>query len=233
MAKIFVSYKYGDTSVLPLEHFDIFGVPTTSLQSTVRDYVDVLQSHLDEYDHINKGEDDGEDLSTFKEETIESKLRDRIYDSSVTIVMISKNMIDRTLPENDQWIPWEIAYSLREKTRDDRVSRTNAVLAVVLPDENGGYDYFVENTHCPDCNSIYWKTKSLFSILHNNMFNRRQPKRRLCENGTCESIPHVGDDHSYIYPVRWDVFLQDINHHIGVAKRINSVIHEYKLVKIP
>ena len=222
--KIFVSYKYGDSSV---QHIPRYGEndPTTA-----RHYVDVLQAHLEANDHINKGEKDDESLDGFKDEWIASKLRDKIYDSSITLVMISKNMKGLE-PEEDQWIPWEVEYSLREKTREDRTSKTNAMLAVVIPDEYGSYEYFVQPIGCAHCGSIRWKQDTLFKVLGSNMFNRKQPKMTVCPNGIC-GVLHTGDDHSYIHPVRWDHFMSNINYYLDHAIRINQNINDYKLVKI-
>lgn len=77
--KIFVSYKYGDSQVENLTIYE---------NSTVRDYVTKFEEILDPSDNIYKGESDGEDLSILSEETIWKKLKDRIYDSSVTVVFI-------------------------------------------------------------------------------------------------------------------------------------------------
>ena len=50
-------------------------------------------------------------------------------------------MVERFKPEKDQWIPWEISYSLRTKNRKGNYSNPNAVLAVILPDSSGAYNY--------------------------------------------------------------------------------------------
>lgn len=165
--KIFISYKYKDTDVYPLK-----SVFEEALEPTkVRDYVDILQQKLERENHINKGEKDGEDLSDFKDETIASHLRDKIYDSSVTIVMISPNMREAG-NEDNQWIPWEISYSLKEINRNDRRKTPNALIAIVLPDNNGSYGYYIEENACySDCSCRTLYTGKLFTIMAKNMFN--------------------------------------------------------------
>ncbi len=222
MAKIFTSYKYEDTGVFPLYN---------KIGNTARDYVDYLQPLLEKAGHTNKGEVDGEDLSGLSEEYIESLLFDRLYDSSITIVLISKNMKEPNTSEKDQWIPREVSYSLRESTRDERTSHTNAVVAVVIPDENGSYEYFVQNSNCPYCNTITWRTDQLFEVLRKNMFNRKQPKKMRCTSSVCGREPHTGNDHSYIHPVKWDNFISDVNTYINIATEINENIDDYNLEK--
>ena len=222
--KIFVSYKYADSQVKHLDHMKWFEI------TTARDYVDVLQSKLDEEDHINKGEDDEEDLSDFADETIWSKLRDKIYDSSVTIVLVSPGMKESWKSEKEQWIPWEISYSLRETTRNDRTSRRNGVLAVVLPDKAGSYNYAIESKTCcaGGCNN--WHTDKLFWILRENMFNQYQKTPMNCNQG--EFVYHGWP--SYIHMVRWKEFINKINYWVSQAESIQKNKEDYDIkVNIP
>jgi hypothetical protein len=216
--KIFVSYKYGDNSVYPLSEIS---------NTTVRHYVDYLQSILDSEDHINKGEADGEDLSNFQDETIWSKLRNKIYDSSITIVMISKNMREAWKLDKDQWIPWEISYSLKEHSRGDRTSQTNAILAVVIPDEYGSYNYFMEKKICCTNGCTLYYNHSLFGILKANMFNVKSPNMYTCQNSTNIYNGYF----SYIHCVRWDDFIQSVNHYLDIVININSNKDDYEIHK--
>ncbi|MBI3887774.1 hypothetical protein HY310_01770, partial [Candidatus Microgenomates bacterium] len=124
-----------------------------------------------------------------------------------------------------------ISYSLKEKTREDKTSATNAMLAVVIPDENGNYEFFVESLGCIHCFGVKWKTDTLFSILGKNMFNKKEPNTMNCTNGGCGTL-HTGDDHSYIYPVKWDNFISDLNKYINHATQINENIENYELKKL-
>lgn len=222
--KIFISYKYADSEVRALPGGGLVG-------TRARNYVDLLQAHLDANDHINKGENDDESLQGFKEEYIESKLRAKIFDSTITVVLISRNMKDPNLPETDQWIPWEISYSLKEMTKDDRTSSTNAMIAVVLPDRAGSYDYFIRENTCTSCGSRTIMTDALFEILRKNMFNRKTPKKVACGSHSSGNEPHMDGDHSYIYSVKWDDFIGSINPHLDFAVSLNANKDDFELVK--
>jgi hypothetical protein len=229
--KIFISYKYLDSQVLDLNIYenveDFWGnVLSQKITTTPRHYVDKIDELLEEGDHIYKGEDDGEDMSTLKDSTIGSKLGDKIFDSSVTIVLISKGMKEINTAENDQWIPWEISYSLKEQSREGSRSNTNAVLAVVLPDENGRYDYYI--TENPNCNSRTLKTNFLFQILRDNMFNRKDKEENI---RNCNGSKIYEGYPSYIYTVKWSNFITNYNYYIEIAINIRQNINQYELTK--
>ena len=223
MAKIFVSYKYKDNSVQPLDGY-VPGEDTNYLHSP-RHYVDHLTDIIGS-EHIYKGEKSGDDASHLADDTIDSRLKEKIFDSSVTIVLMSPNMWDKAKLQNEQWIPNEIYYSLRNKTRNGRASKTNAMLAVALPDYFGNYDYaVVEKT----CGVTQWQTSGYFHIIKENMFNRKQKNTSDCDN--CSSGHHTGKDHSYIHPVKWSDFISNHNYYIDHVLEHRNNIDHFELVK--
>lgn len=221
--KIFVSYKYADDSVKNLEWWE---------NSTVRDYVTKFEEKLDSDDHIYKGEHEDEDLSGYSEETIWAKLKDRIYDSSVTIVFISPNMKEEYSIERNQWIPWEISYSLKEVSRHNKkkepvTSKSNAMLAVVLPDINGSYSYYLEEKSCCSLRCTMHHTNKLFYILQKNKFNLKDPNTRECSNN---STIWYGE-YSYIEAVKWCDFINNYNLYIEKACKRQDNIENYTIEK--
>jgi hypothetical protein len=221
--KVFVSYKYGDTQVAPLT--DSFFTSTK-----VRDYVNLLQESLGDNDEIYKGENDEEDLSDFKDSTIESKLRDKIFDSSITIVVISKGMKSWWSDEKDQWVPWEVAYSLRELSKAGRKSRPNGLVMVVLPDEDGNYDYYIKEKSCPHCNCRTLTTNFLFGILKRNVFNNKDLLEADCGHHTFNPV-YTGD-HSYIESVKWSDFKISPTIYLDRAVTLREKIDDFKISKM-
>ena len=223
--KIFISYKYKDTNVRQI--YDIWY--SQNRNTRVRDYVDILQGLVGE-ENVNKGEKDGEDMSVLEDSTIQSVLGDKIYDSSITLVLISPHMKDPSLSETEQWIPWEISYSLREQSRNGRTSKTNAAMAVVLPDANNSYDYYIQEHTCPYCNTRTLLTGRLFKVLSVNMFNRYTPTYSTCPHHAENNRPETGEC-SYIPSVKWDDFIADIEGNLQRVERIKANIDAYDIKK--
>jgi len=215
--KIFVSYKHEDPDVQPLGF---------KFSSTARDYVDVIIEKF-EGDEIYKGEGN-EDLSEFKDEKIKSHLRDKIFDSSITIVLISPGMNDGK-PQHDQFIPWEISYSLQEPTRDGRTSKSNGILAVVLPDRSGLYEYYITRHGCPGSDSRTLHTGRLFQILRDNMFNKKNPTANPCR--VCGSLLYSNFP-SYIASVKWCDFIGDTERYLKMTDDIRGAIASYNIAKM-
>jgi len=215
--KIFVSYKYADDDVWQF--------------ATVRDYVDKLSEYFSTTDHIYKGEDDGEDLSSLTDEVIWKKLKDKIYDSTLKIVMISSGMKE-TKPDRDQWIPWEISYSLKETSRKNKngdpiTSKSNAILAIILPDKNGSYNYYTYNKSCCSSGCRMLKTDRLFDILRGNMFNVKDPDTKKCSDG---SVIYHGES-SYIKSIKWEDFIKAPEKYINQAYELQDNINTYNIKK--
>ena len=131
--KTFISYKYSEARDLRDRIIDALGDDAT----------------------YYKGEtSDSPDLTDTSTENIKKNLRNMMYDTSVTIVIISPNM------KNSKWIDWEIEYCLKSITRKDRTSHTNGVVGVIMK-YNGGYSWFKSTNHNDDgCSSVRSRNSS-------------------------------------------------------------------------
>lgn len=173
--KTFISYKWSEA------------------QQLRDDIIDALGEDASYY----KGEtSDSPDLTDTTTDNIKKNLRDMMYDTSVTIVIISPRM------KESKWIDWEIEYCLKDETRKGRTSHNNGVVGVIMK-YNGGYDWF-KTTHrnADGCSSTTYEESKVYDIINNNRFNQN-PKKYSCD--VCKTVNSLTG--SYIAYVDEETFL--------------------------
>lgn len=218
--KIFVSYKYQDHNVAKLEG---------GKNQTPRDYVDYLQKISFSGDDVNKAEIANEDYSGLTDEAIKKCLAKKIWDSSITLVLISPNMVDLMQAEKNQWIPWEIAQSLKTRTKIAKRTLPNAIIAVVLPNFSGKYNYFVNYWKYIDQNNQQHLVRNIslnqtFKIIARNMFNLKEP---MVDFVSGKKVYHGNS--SYITVVEWNKFIKNMDYYFKKAITIRNSIADYNL----
>ena len=183
--KTFISYKYSEARELRDRIIEALGDDAT----------------------YYKGETaDSPDLTDTSTESIKNNLRDMMYDTSVTIVIISPHM------KESKWIDWEIEYCLKNINRKNRVSHTNGIVGVIMK-INGSYDWFEEQTRNPDgCISSSYKENLVFDIINENRFNQN-PMVYSCQR--CKTVNSLTG--SYISFVEEDEFLENSSKYINNA----------------
>lgn len=168
-----------------------------------------------------KGETaDSPDLTDLTAETIKNNLKNMMFNTSVTIVVLSPNMTQ------SKWIDWEIEYTLKEIERDGRASGCNGVICVISK-VNGSYDWLVtENTSNDNCKVVNHKSEKLYEIINKNRYNRKKSSH-LCSS--CRTYDRLKD--SYISLIKEDDFLNDINTYIENAFDKSQRLDEFEIVK--
>ncbi|NLI92972.1 MAG: TIR domain-containing protein [Peptococcaceae bacterium] len=183
--KTFISYKYSEAQ-------------------TLRD--DIITALGDDATYYKGETSDSPDLTDTKTENIRKNLADMMYDTSVTIVIISPNI------KKSKWIDWEIEYCLKNYTRKGRTAQTNGVVGVIMK-QNGGYSWF-KNTHTNDdgCQSSSYEASKVYDIINNNRFNQN-PQKYHCS--TCKTFDALTG--SYISYVEEETFLANPQKYIDNA----------------
>ncbi|WP_455061304.1 TIR domain-containing protein [Prevotella sp.] len=175
--KTFISYKYSEAQSLRDKIIGALG---------------------DDAKYYQGETSDSPDLTDTSTENIKKNLKDMMFDTSVTIVIISPNM------KESHWIDWEIEYCLKKISRKDRTSQRNGVVGVIMK-SNGGYDWFKQiQTNSDGCRVRTYKTEKVFDIINNNRFNQN-PQQYSCN--VCKCIDALTG--SYIAFIEEDDFLKN------------------------
>lgn len=199
--KTFISYKYSEARRLRDDIIDALGEDAT----------------------YYKGEtSDSPNLTDTTTENIKRYLKNMIYETSVTIIIISPNM------KRSKWIDWEIEYSLKSIARSDRTSHPNGIVGVIMK-YNGGYDWFKHAGRNTDgCLSTSYSTEYVYDIINNNRFNQN-PKVYSCN--VCKTVDALTG--SYIAFVEEGDFLNNPSKYIDNAfDKSENDAAGYDLVKI-
>lgn len=197
--KTFISYKHSEAQDLRDAIIDALGDDATYYQGETSD---------------------SPDLTDYTTETIREHLKDMIFGTTVTIVIISPNM------KKSKWIDWEIEYSLREYSRNGRASKSNGVVGVIQK-VNGGYSWIKSTTQHEDGHtSTAYDESKVYSIISENRGNQ-YPKEYFCEK--CRTIDAMMG--SYISFVTEDDFLDNPQKYINNAYDKCQKIWNYKINK--
>lgn len=197
--KTFISYKYSEAQDLRDNIIDALGENASYYQGETSD---------------------SPDLTDYTTETIREHLKDMIFSTTVTIVIISPHMTE------SEWIDWEIEYSLREYSRNGRTSKSNGIVGVVMK-VDGGYDWLRSTTkHADGHTSTNNDTSKLYKIINDNRFNEN-PKVYSCNE--CKTVDRLSG--SYISLIPEDEFLDDPDFFIENAYQKCQSIDKYIISK--
>lgn len=164
---------------------------------------------------------DSPDMSGETVDRIKNSLKDKIFGTSVTIIIISPNIKD------SNWIDWEIEYSLKEYKRQSTTSRTNGLVGVIMK-HNGSYDWLVrQNQNSDGCSTRYIDDSKLYDIINGNRYNLNTDDKYSCP--TCQSFDQLSG--SYIALVNEETFLNNPNYYIENAYDKSKATSNYNLKK--
>lgn len=177
--KTFISYKYSESTNL-------------------RDKI--IRALGDDATYYKGETSKSPNISDQTTERIKANLKDMIYDSSVTVVIVSPNM------NKSEWIDWEISYSLKAISRGGRCSNTNGIVAVVQQDNSGSYEWV-------------YNPRMIYGYNNTRQLNSQKISPLIVNNQNNINGIFVGYGHdtSYVEVVNDYIFLSNPNHYIDKA----------------
>ncbi|AQS42439.1 TIR domain-containing protein (plasmid) [Bacillus velezensis] len=197
--KTFISYKYSEATEL-------------------RDKI--VEALGDDSKYYQGETSESPDLSDRTTDYIKAQLKDMIYSTSVTIVIISPNM------KESNWIDWEIEFSLKQIKRSERRSGTNGIVGVVMK-HNGGYSWLRPSIENSDGHiAVLTKNEYLYDIIIKNRFNQ-EPPEYTCD--VCKNVDMLTG--SYISLIKEEDFLNNPNKYIENAYEKSKNTDNYTLCR--
>lgn len=196
----FIAYKYSEAQDLRDEIIAKLGADASYYQGETAESPDMTGETIDK---------------------IKNGLKNMIFGTSVTIVIISPNL------KQSEWVDWEIEYSLKEYKRHTTTSRTNGIVGVIMK-YNGSYDWLISRTQNSDgCTSRYIDDSKLYDIVKGNRYNLETDDKYSCPN--CKSFDQLNG--SYIALVEEESFLNNPTHYIENAYNKSKATGDYNLTK--
>jgi len=196
----FIAYKYSEAQDLRDTIIEKLGADASYYQGETAESPDMTGETIDK---------------------IKNGLKDMIFGTSVTIVIISPNL------KLSKWVDWEIEYSLKEYKRQTTTSRTNGIIAVIMK-YNGSYDWLVTRSQNSDgCTTRYIVDSKLYDIVKGNRYNLETNDKYSCPN--CKSFDQLNG--SYIALVEEESFLNNPPYYIENAYNKSKAKANYKLSK--
>lgn len=196
----FISYKYSEAQDL-------------------RD--EILKSLGDDAVYYKGETTESPDISNTTVDNIKNNLKNMIFGTSVTIVIISPNIT------SSKWIDWEIEYSLKEYKRGTTTSRTNGLVGVIMKID-GSYDWLVSShINADGCSSRRIDSSKLYNIINNNRYNLTSEDKYCCPE--CKSYDQLSG--SYISLIEEHRFLEDPSYYIENAYEKSKQTSNYDLTK--
>lgn len=183
--KTFISYKYSEACGLRDDIIKALGKDATYYQGETAD---------------------SPDLTDTTTENIKKNLTDMMYNTSVTIVILSPNM------KQSKWINWELEYCLKHNARKGRTSHTNGIVGVIQK-VDGNYSWFKSTgTNCHGSSTCTYDMSKIYDIISNNHFNSEPP---IWHCDKCKTYDYLNG--SYISFIEEETFLNNPTKYINNA----------------
>lgn len=141
-----------------------------------------------------------------------SKLEKKISKSDVTVVLISKNVLD------SKWIPLEVQYSIDSTNSLNNETSHKGIVGVVIPEKGNDYSYIMKK----GMKGIWSVDKSkLPNIISANIHNEK----------VVQNKNNVNYD-SFISVYRWEDFIRDFEGCINAAyDKATNYSNEYDITR--